>query len=271
MLVLSVFAIQPLVQGWQPGQAADSARRCDRASDALIKAVARVRQCNPCVALAGAWAPPEMRDHAAGSSHGWSAHDPPASAGEPRPHSQPLGPFNAMDSVSPVPFHSGRQQAAAPAVPDTGVACTAACHSLRPLRMPCSQRVTRSRMLKPSCAMLCPSTTSPSGRFRSAADTWQAHTDGCTTWMCHVHLRPPQSQQSSSDKLSNALWHVLCLSCLQRELELIAEALRIPGSKSLGPVAKVGRQLGAASHAAADSRAVCQAHPHTASKTCHVE
>jgi hypothetical protein len=35
----------------------------------------------------------------------------------------------------------------------------------------------------------------------------------------------------------------LFLVC-QRELELIAEALRIPGSKSLGPVAKVGRQGG---------------------------
>jgi hypothetical protein len=33
-------------------------------------------------------------------------------------------------------------------------------------------------------------------------------------------------------------------AALQRELELIAEALRIPGSKSLGPVSKVRQQLG---------------------------
>lgn len=33
---------------------------------------------------------------------------------------------------------------------------------------------------------------------------------------------------------------LLCDACaVQRELELIAEALRIPGNKSLGPVAKV--------------------------------
>jgi hypothetical protein len=32
----------------------------------------------------------------------------------------------------------------------------------------------------------------------------------------------------------------VCPHTTQRELELIAEALRIPGSKSLGPVAKVG-------------------------------
>jgi hypothetical protein len=35
----------------------------------------------------------------------------------------------------------------------------------------------------------------------------------------------------------------LCCCCLQRELELIAEALRIPGSKSLGPVSRVRSNL----------------------------
>jgi hypothetical protein len=40
-------------------------------------------------------------------------------------------------------------------------------------------------------------------------------------------------------------------SLLQRELELIAEALRIPGNKSLGPVAKVGTTPAAAAAAGA--------------------
>lgn len=43
------------------------------------------------------------------------------------------------------------------------------------------------------------------------------------------------------------LFYVCVFVCLQRDLELIAEALRIPGNKSLGPVARVrhtGRKQG---------------------------
>ncbi len=55
--------------------------------------------------------------------------------------------------------------------------------------------------------------------------------------------RPKEEMDVMSDFV--ATFRHLCLS-LQRELETISEALRIPGSKSLGPIARVGSGYGAA-------------------------